>query len=124
MFEEEEKNILGQNFSATKYSDGCEIAFVAPIAWDSRQRHFVNIAIYKCNNCEIISKFESHWSHELTVRNTGWGLSWKYYLCLNEDELELEHEHVEMSEDEIELNMNMNMKYSCNKICKWTHNLN
>ena len=41
---------------------------------------------------EMIGKFESHWSHELDLSGRQPG-DWRYFLCLNEDELKLDHEH-------------------------------
>ena len=43
--------LFGQNFSAAGYSDGCECSISPPGLKNWRQRHFVDIAIYKCNYC-------------------------------------------------------------------------
>ena len=96
--------LLGQNSSAAGYSNRCEWLIWPPLLETQDKDTLWTIAIYKSNYCG------NDWQIWITLitwtwclRNLGWGLAWKSYLCLNEYELELQHEHVEMNEDEIEL---------------------
>ena len=55
---------------------------------------------------QLLWKWLANLSHTDHMNLMSRGLTWKYYLCLNEDELELEHEHVEIElkykhEDEV-----------------------
>ena len=55
---------------------------------------------------QLLWKWLANLSHTDHMNLMSRGLTWKYYLCLNEDERELEHEHVEIElkhkhEDEV-----------------------